>query len=864
MFSCPYKFTQVFLVIVVLVIGTGGIYAETTKTASVTCFGFDSTDPSACSGNGNCTATNKCQCKSGYSGNQCQTYSCYGTSSTNRKVCSGRGECVSIDQCHCFNETIGYECEIPKCFGVYSNDTTVCSSHGTCEDTNTCNCPHGYSGSNCEATICYGRNSSDKQVCSSRGKCISPNTCSCDAGYSGTSCQLDSYKCYGSSPGDPKACSGNGICSSANNCTCNTGFVGSRCSNFQCFGVDSKNGRVCSRFGTCVGPNNCSCDEGFSGENCDLPICFGLNASDPLVCSGHGACSGLDRCLCETGFNGERCEQNNTVAFNGATDCMIVGNNFLRYYRTGKTYVIEPSICSARGWAGISFHQKEGIETSMFMAVSWYTDADNLKISEMKNHLAPTISESTESIGLLLPRDKNFPDVQFADKQRFTIRVDDLLLQNFDYISIVCSDIPPNENLTFPYHRSVITKRFNISSDRYVCDSYVLSGFATRLSDVSQPFWFLELGVYIGILFLVVIHRNSQPLKSQNVSENGKSKSLYFRFVLITKWITKPSISFFIIAVFWFISTFIDLFIYAAFSPQFQCTTEKSFTVYALHFVYNLICGIILISVGIIDILSNVMFYFKRVQKQNYRRCFALKVLKEQIIDFFYKSDPYYFRFEQIIAFNVFLMYVFFEGFNLNVPIFGKETAFYFYFGKYFAAIGRSFVAYLFAFYQALLPLIITMIVNLIHYIQALKKEEETRDGYEIEKYLDHDELFDLFLEFAKDEWSQENVLAYRDIKKFKRLNSLDKRKNHAQKIYYNYFNGAQSPLEVNIDAKACKDLFRNLNEKDSKYNEEIFEDIEQTVKTNIRDTWSRFVLTSKFLNYKQNSFLQRQELDNM
>ena len=569
----------------------------------------------------------------------------------------------------------------------------------------------------------------------------------------------------------------------------------------------------------------------------------------------------------------------------------------------------------------------------MFLAVSWYVADDNLKISEIKNHLDRKLITSTSSIGLLLPVDKNFPAVQFADKQRFTIRVDDLLLKNYDYISIVCSDSPPDENLAFPYHKSVITRAFNISEEKSNCDAFVITGFSTRLSDNSQLYWFLELGFYVFVLIFVVVFRNGQPLKSrvfipylalvaqygatfssiqnyyfdlewrskygrllqtyfyesflsmifllmplnylryvllinmnkekENISESGKTKSLYFRFLLAIKFLVTPSVSMFIIGGFWCFSTFIDSMIFFAFSPQLRCSTGKSYGIYSIHLFYNIVCGFVLLGVGVLDIISNIVLYIKRVQKRSYRRCSVLKVFKEQLIDFYIKSDPYFFRLEQIFAFFVFVLYIVFEFFNFIILITGKENPFYFYFAKYFVTIGRSFVTYAFAFFQAILPLIITILIEIYKYIKSKRKIVQKQE-IDIDVFLKEDDLFDMFLEFAKDEWSQENVLAYRDIKKFKRLNSIDKRKHHAVKVYHNYFNGAQSPLEVNIDTKSCNDLRDLILQKQKFEDDEMFEDIERTVKINIRDTWSRFVMTSKFTNYQQNTFLQKQELDNL
>jgi hypothetical protein len=76
--------------------------------ANTICYGYNTTDPSVCSGNGICISTDDCQCKEGYKGYTCNLFSCFGTQNDDIKVCSGNGICSSIgkintniDSCKC-------------------------------------------------------------------------------------------------------------------------------------------------------------------------------------------------------------------------------------------------------------------------------------------------------------------------------------------------------------------------------------------------------------------------------------------------------------------------------------------------------------------------------------------------------------------------------------------------------------------------------------------------------------------------------------------------------------------------------------------------------------------------------------------
>eukprot|EP01080_Neovahlkampfia_damariscottae_P006368 gene6368-10375_t len=772
-------------------------------------------------------------CQSGYSGVDCSVFQCFGINRTESMVCSGNGNCTSSNFCQCDLNYNGAQCESFTCFEVNSTDPNVCSSHGNCTSFNNCTCMNGYTGIQCEVAPpqpspsvspitspsvspiasptfkCFGLTPDQINACSGKGECISQDSCSCNPGFNGNQCQfLDSVKCFGLNANDTNACSSNGICSSNNNCTCNTNYYSTQCESYNCFEFSNTDSRVCSSKGSCLKPNNCTCLTGYIGFECESPVCFGFNSSNPEVCSKNGVCAGPDRCMCKEGFKGTMCEQNKTTPFIGDVQCAVFENEYIRYYHTENTFVIEPSICSKSGWAGFGLHTKDGIDYSMFLSFSYYLkNGEELKIGEIKNHRSLEVLK-TPSIGLLLPKDLNFPEGNFINKQRYTVRVDDELIKNFDYISIVCGKTPPNDNLTFTKHDTITNRYFNISRSKSICDTFVLSGFSNRISDTSQDLWIIEMGVYIIILLIV----------------------LYFAIIAII-----PS--------------------------HLTCSTGKSFTIYALHLIVNIAFGIVLFTIGVFDVISNIIRYIRDVKRKTYKKNAWIKLLKLQTTDFYFTSDPYFFRLEQIVAFSIFILYFLFEMINFNVLIFGTENAFYFYFGKFFSTIGRSFVTYCFAFCQALLPLIVTILVLLFKTIKSFFNRNRpivTLDA--LDRHLVDEQFFDIFLEFAQSEWSQENVLCYRDIQKFNRA-TKDKKADLAFNIYYIYLNGQNSPAEINIDSKTCAELYHQINDESCKFDSETFSLIMKAVRINIADTWSRFCLTDIFAKYEKNSEFQNVQL---
>jgi hypothetical protein len=724
-------------------------------------------------------------------------------------------------------------------------------------------------------------------------------------------------QCFGFNTTDMKVCSSNGNCTSRDSCVCNIGYSGTKCEMTSCFGEDQTSPKVCSSHGNCTNINLCSCFNGYYGSQCEMATCFGKNSSDPTVCSGNGVCSRQDRCICNVGYIGTVCEI--ISPYFGEIECVIFGDEYLRYYKREKEVVIETTICSQDGWGGIAFHKSSGIESSNFISVSWYsqTDRNQLKFSEIQSHQKKSLS--TTNLGYLLPTEKYFPEKDFVGKQRYTMVIDQLNLENYDHVSIVCSNSHPNSNMTFPRHERVITRYFNVLNSKSICDAWVLSGFSNRLSDISLEFWFLEQIFYILMFGVVFYFRNTQPLKSrtfipalasmssiqyfyfnlewrsrygcllqimfyenfltcifailplnyirhillinlnihkEQISETG-SKSLYLNFYTFVKILTNPIVLSISLFFFWLITSFVDFFILLVFSPHLQCITGKSFGVYATDLFVNTVIGLLFFAILLIDIIVNVVHYFNAVKRKSYKKNVRWTVLKGSLIEFFIESDPFLFRMEKIFSTFIFLFYFCFEMINFNILIIGKDNGFYFYFGKYASTIGRSFITYFIAFYQGFLPLIMTVLSNLFIYFRLkCGKKPTTIEA----NYMEDEDLFDILFEFAK-EWSSENLLALRDIKKYKNKRKSENRRQHAFDMYYRYFNGSYSPLEVNILENQSIELFRVINDPKAEMEDDLFASVEQTLSGNVSDTWSRFRFTIVLAYYERNKEYLQNEL---
>jgi len=117
--------------------------------------------------------------------------------------------------------------------------------------------------------------------------------------------------------------------------------------------------------------------------------------------------------------------------------------------------------------------------------------------------------------------------------------------------------------------------------------------------------------------------------------------------------------------------------------------------------------------------------------------------------------------------------------------------------------------------------------------------------GERILEDLKDDQLYKLFLEYLESEFSQENLICYMDVQKFKKEKNDENRKRMAQDNFLNYFNGNQSTLEVNVDQKGCEVIKSKLDR--GEVDESLFDSCEMTIKSNLYDSFSRFITTATY-----------------
>ena len=185
--------------------------------------------------------------------------------------------------------------------------------------------------------------------------------------------------------------------------------------------------------------------------------------------------------------------------------------------------------------------------------------------------------------------------------------------------------------------------------------------------------------------------------------------------------------------------------------------------------------------------------------------------------------------------------------------------------------------------YQCLFILIATIIRTTIGCIQ--KKKKVSKDL--IKQELSDDNIIDLLRDFTKNEWSEENLLSYLDVCEYKDIIKKSKKDSVNEnfsveqlltsyqslkpdeiantkelkvgQIFHLYLNGSKSPCEINIDYKRVKILKDSINETKD-LTENLFDKIEEAIKINLSDTYSRFVVSPSYISYKKSlAFVEKQ-----
>ena len=193
----------------------------------ITCFDYEATSNDVCSGHGNCTDFDTCQCEQGWTANNCSdAITCNKFAPDDEGVCNGRGSCQDLDQCSCDKDYYGNDCQyvpMDECSGAES-----CNGNGDCLGNNICDCFLGYEGETCSKKadvipVNFGEECLSLEGCVGfpAVACLSSGdvfTCQCSEGFEELSNATCTPRCYAEE--GAVSCSNEGSCVMPDTCKC--------------------------------------------------------------------------------------------------------------------------------------------------------------------------------------------------------------------------------------------------------------------------------------------------------------------------------------------------------------------------------------------------------------------------------------------------------------------------------------------------------------------------------------------------------------------------------------------------------------------------------------------------------------------
>lgn len=242
-----------------------------------------------------------------------------------------------------------------------------------------------------------------------------------------------------------------------------------------------------------------------------------------------------------------------------------------------------------------------------------------------------------------------------------------------------------------------------------------------------------------------------------------------------------------------------------------------------IYIVYYVILGISFLALFIADFIVNW---------DTIKTCNLFK---------FWKEDIYYFRVE------IFTGFIFVYGFFVTNSILLRA-----------GVLERSPIArgilysigfHLLFFFQTIFPLILTI----FKFIFTCGKKQPQKD--DILLCLEDKRGREIFYEFAKAEYSLENVLCYEDIKRYDLEMDNVVKKQIAKEIYDTYL-AINSQLEINCPRSSCEKVFEKMSTGEVSKN--LFVGIEQQLIINLSDTFSRLMFDYDYQKWETQKKLIR------
>eukprot|EP01080_Neovahlkampfia_damariscottae_P000806 gene806-9056_t len=347
--------------------------------------------------------------------------------------------------------------------------------------------------------------------------------------------------------------------------------------------------------------------------------------------------------------------------------------------------------------------------------------------------------------------------------------------------------------------------------------------------------WLIILN-FIRMFLVLFIQRNMTSLHEKKIPR------VVINSLRFCKYLTSGVGAFVFGFIIFILNSFASIFLVLVFGSFDQRLGDNSTPILVFkrwQDYWDFFLAVIIILLVLLDFLLNIKNFFTNWKK------------------FWIKSDPFRFRVQQIVLIFTFFMFVgnsiIFKIQDSNIR--SKTSLSCLSIENRNAHIAMETTSrFSIIFYYSGFILILTIVQKIVSMIKPVKHSYHQLKSDTIDELLQNEKLHLLFKSFVESEFSLENLFLYQDISEYKLSVEPWERISIAIDIFEKYLNGESSELEANIAGHRIKKVQKKIQNQN--FSDDLFDAVLDEVKANLSDTYSRFIVSDEYNEYKENEKL--------
>jgi hypothetical protein len=378
---------------------------------------------------------------------------------------------------------------------------------------------------------------------------------------------------------------------------------------------------------------------------------------------------------------------------------------------------------------------------------------------------------------------------------------------------------------------SIFTFKFILGINHFI-PYYNVSGFLVRyVNNCFQDPTYISFFLILPLNLLRYLILNNLNYNKMEFKTKAYKKTFFLRIlILLSNPISIPIFIFFV---------YVGLIlVYFTFTILFDYKTS-----HVINVIFLFLFGAFIVTLGSLMVIIDFIHLFK----SNFHSKKGVCKISFLVFKKIFKEDVLYYRIQNYIIGLLVLFPFWLIGFSVNYFKIFPQNEFFFV----TSLIHTSLHEYLFEFYACGFFVIVSCVTRVRLCFQNPTENTIIQAFHE-------KELWELFSQFSRFEFSTENIECYQDLQQYKLLKSEKIEFLHQLNSFYFM---EDSQLEVNV-SNVVKNKFKEKLNQGIVVDDELLRMIENEVETNLSDTWSRFILTKEYQKYElYKGILEQQKL---